>query len=277
VLPDCNVTAAEFRDYVRVTTHVALESFLDACPIYNGIVAEEQANRKPTQLYVARRVGLRVPRTLISNDWKTAECFVRQLWSEGKEVIYKHVAIGTAESPPTRLLKEEDLNRLYTAVYCPTTFQERICGGADLRVVVIGETVFAAEWRPAAGATEGVDIRLDYRARMWPAKLPAEEQVKLLLLHQALGLTFGVYDLKVNEEGAVVFLEVNPSGQWLDVEVDGGYPVSEAVARLLAHGAAATTEVCGAPLTNQDLAELWVPAPDQTLPAQWAGKPFFFS
>jgi biotin carboxylase len=53
----------------------------------------------------------------------------------------------------------------------------------------------------------------------------------------ALGLVIGTIDLKVAHNGEHVFLEVNPQGQFLYIEIRTGLPISEALAEFLALGA----------------------------------------
>ena len=55
-------------------------------------------------------------------------------------------------------------------------------------------------------------MRLDPSARMWPTALAPALEAALRRLHRALGLTFAVIDLKVDEAGTAWFLEVNPTG-----------------------------------------------------------------
>ena len=45
-----------------------------------------------------------------------------------------------------------------------------------------------------------------------------------------MGLRFGAFDLIVTPDGGHVFLECNPNGQWLWVELATGMPISEAIA-----------------------------------------------
>ncbi len=48
-----------------------------------------------------------------------------------------------------------------------------------------------------------------------------------------LGLVFGTIDLKLADSGERVFLEVNPQGQFLYIEIQTGLPISNALAELL--------------------------------------------
>lgn len=48
-----------------------------------------------------------------------------------------------------------------------------------------------------------------------------------------LGLVFGAVDLICTPSGELVFLEVNPGGEWGMLERDLGLPISEAIADAL--------------------------------------------
>ena len=50
-----------------------------------------------------------------------------------------------------------------------------------------------------------------------------------------LGLVFGTVDLKLTDNGEHVFLEINPQGQFLYIEILTGLPISRALAEFLAH------------------------------------------
>lgn len=51
-----------------------------------------------------------------------------------------------------------------------------------------------------------------------------------------LGVSFATIDLKVDTHGDLRFLEVNPQGQFLYIEILTGQPISAAVARTLVNG-----------------------------------------
>ena len=63
--------------------------------------------------------------------------------------------------------------------------------------------------------------------------LPETIKDKCLALVHALGLNFGCIDLIVRPDGEYVFLECNPNGQWLWVELQTGMKISESIARFL--------------------------------------------
>lgn len=194
------------------------------------------ADRKARQLLVAHAVGLRVPRTLATND---AEA-VRALAARGEALIYKR--IGNAASPPTltRPLLPADLARLDLLHNCPALFQERIAARLDVRVTIMGEQLYAAEIDSQSGDAT-LDWRLDHSVPMRPHQLDARTEQQLLALMRKLDLVYGAVDLRLTPQGEYVFLEVNPGGQFMFLELLAGLPLAEHMADLLCphHGAAA--------------------------------------
>ena len=266
---DPKVEAQEFREFATVVTRGLLESLFSACPTYNDVFYEERALMKPYQLYNAASIGFRIPRTLITSEPDRARSFISGLWNKGREVIYKDASGSQRTGTQTRLLSEADLDRLQDIAYCPITLQERISGGSDLRVVMVGDVVFVAEWRTRNGPTDHVDVRFDEGARMWPSRFPPSDLEKLKAFHRRAGLSFGVYDFKVDGNGSPVFLEVNPTGQWLDLELEAQLPISTAVARLLAYGPGSVEESDGIPLIQADLQEILTPYTNHSFPPGW--------
>ncbi|MBK6588091.1 MAG: hypothetical protein IPG22_07335 [Acidobacteria bacterium] len=52
-------------------------------------------------------------------------------------------------------------------------------------------------------------------------------------LIRSLNLQFGAIDLLVQPDGGIVFLEVNPNGQWLWLQEATGLPIADALVNLL--------------------------------------------
>jgi len=97
----------------------------------------------------------------------------------------------------------------------------------------VGGRLFAAEI-DAGGAA---DFRLVYRqAQVRPARLPRPVARGLRALLRRLGLLYAAVDLRRTAEGEHLFLEVNPSGQFLFVEERTGQPIADALCDLLAGG-----------------------------------------
>jgi hypothetical protein len=248
------VEIPEHRDFAVNSVKILLRSFLEAANTYNPYFVEWKADQKPYQLWMAKQVGLSVPRTLITSLPEEAKAFYHHLRQQGADCIYKRIGTARGFDFGTRRFDEYALERVDSLRFAPVILQERIAGGVNLRVVVAGSNIFPAEWR--SDDEDPVDIRDDECASMWPTDLPDRFRTPLLRLHQELGLVFGVYDLKYSDRGELYFLEVNPSGQWLDLEYQAGHPVCETWARVLVDGRDATLSDTLAVFTQDSLDDL---------------------
>lgn len=229
-----SVTDPQLRLFTANEWHEAIGGLwqLMGSPWMNDPQLDEAASRKAWQLHVARQVGLRVPRTLISSDPDAARAFIA---SQGLErTVYKTFSCTHAVWRETRLLRAEDLALLDALRIAPVIFQEYVPAGIDVRVTVVGSSVFAAAIKPAAGETR-VDFRMRVgRSSMDSFTLPQQIDGQLRSLMQRLGLVYGAIDLRISPQGEYFFLEVNTAGEFLFVEERTGLPITEAVANWLA-------------------------------------------
>ena len=135
----------------------------------------------------------------------------------------------------TRLLDREAEVELPHVRNTPTFFQKYIVKEVDLRVIVIGEEVFAVEIASAQNAATAVDFRV-----IDPFDLP-HRQVTLppglddacVALTRRLGLAFGAIDIVRDADGGHHFLEINPNGQWMWLEWMTGAPLRRALCDFL--------------------------------------------
>jgi glutathione synthase/RimK-type ligase-like ATP-grasp enzyme len=200
----------------------------------NPPVVDEAASRKAYQLQVAKSVGLKIPGTLITNDPEKAKLFIRD--NQDMEVIYKSFSAIEQAWRETRLIKEEEMEKLENVKYTPVIFQEYIRSVADLRITVVGDEIFpAAIYIPPSSYQ--VDFRMTYgSSKIVRHELPQEIQKKLLALMKSLGIVYGAIDMRLTPEGEYIFLEVNTAGQWLFMEEPTELPISKAIADWLTKG-----------------------------------------
>lgn len=198
------------------------------------------ARHKPLQLQIARRLGIEIPRTLITNDPQA----VRELAAECPAGIVTKMMTSFAVFDPdgresvvfTNPLGEADLADLDGLDLCPMTFQENVPKAAELRVTVVGRRVFAAEVDSQASERATHDWRRDGAGLLedWQAcELPAELERQLLGLCDRLGLNYGAIDLILTPDGRYVFLEINPVGEFFWLEHQPGFAISAAIAEVL--------------------------------------------
>lgn len=202
------------------------------CPWMNSPPLDAAASHKSTQLGVARALGLRIPRTLLTSDPGEARAFVDQVGTGS--TVYKIFAATERVWRETRRLRPADLDLLDTLRLAPVIFQEFVPAAADIRVTVVGDQVFPLAI-DSSGTGYDADFRLHMeRARTSATELPDDVAGRLRALMQRLGLVYGAIDLRLTPEGEYVFLEVNPAGEFLFAEHGSGLPITDAVAGWLA-------------------------------------------
>lgn len=220
----------------------ALEGFLDAlhdARWVNDLERERAAENKQRQLRLAALAGLRVPRTLVTNDPAAARQFFAE--TEGRTVakLLRPLAVsmdaGRQPFVYTSRVGEEDLSGAETLRHSPMVFQELIPKERELRVACVAGEAFAGALDASGTSRAQTDWRraAPGECRWEKAQLPAEVSAGLRALMSALGLVFGAVDLIHTPAGEYVFLEVNPSGEWGMLERDLGLPISEAIAETL--------------------------------------------
>jgi len=192
---------------------------------------DEAAHHKPYQLAIASKVGLPVPRTLITNDPDAARRFIALLGPE--RTVYKTFLASEQCWRETRVIRPAEVGLLDNVRFAPVIFQEYIPAVADIRVTVLGRKMIATAITAAPGGYE-VDYRMDLGgARYEPTTLPASTQKGIHALMKRLGLVYGAIDLRRTPDHQHVFLEVNPAGEWRFVEDRTGQPITETMAELL--------------------------------------------
>ncbi len=232
---------ARYRAMCSNESAAALEGFLDAlhdARWINNLERQRAAENKQRQLRLAARAGLRVPRTLVTNDPLAAREFFAETDGQTVAKLLRPIDISMDAAAPfvyTTRLREEDLARAETLRHCPMVFQELIPKACELRVAYVAGNVFAGALN-ATGTSHG---QTDWRRAspdecQWQqAQLPTDVVSSLQILMSELGLVFAAIDLICTPAGEYVFLEVNPGGEWGMLERDLGLPISEAIAAAL--------------------------------------------
>lgn len=220
------------RAFATSETTQAVYGMLDSlsCRWMNPRLPDEAAQHKPAQWAVAHQVGLKLPRTLVTNEPEAARSFVEAV-GVGR-TVFKAFLAATEDWRETRLVLKEDMDRLDSVRYAPVIFQEYV-EGVDLRITIVGDSIFAAEI-DARHTSYPVDMRMAVgESKVSPVTLPTRVASGLKKLMQRLGLVYGAIDMRRTSGGDYHFLEVNPAGQWLFVEARTGLPISQAVADTL--------------------------------------------
>ena len=186
-----------------------------------------RASDKISQLRPAAQAGFRIPDTLVSQSQSEVSAFATLHQATG--IIVKTV-VG-ASGPFLLTRKMPDASSFEEEAYeaAPAIYQELIPGARHIRLLCFGEECLAAsidsgelDWRP----------NLHVPVHPWLVSAEVRSMVRTTL--DLLGLEMGVVDLKETPSGELVWLEVNPQGQFLFLEPLAKMKVQEPFAQYLA-------------------------------------------
>jgi hypothetical protein len=230
--------AAGFLRYLR--------SYIADKPSIGSIKYDSLAGSKMEQIRIALFVGLNVPMTCFSNRQENIVAMAKRfdelvlkpidsnsIWNEAENQEYvfytQKVSLDSVMNAP-----KEAFSQTVTFVqnYIPKAF--------ELRVTIVAGKLFCCKIESQhlsedSGKTDwrqGDGKGLKYS----PYNLPNDISQKCLQFLRLMKLNFGAFDFVVTPSGEFVFLECNPNGQWLWIELETGLKISEAIAEVLETG-----------------------------------------
>lgn len=202
----------------------------------NPIDKVSVAEHKIYQLQIAQKLGLRVPRTLVSRDPVELRNFAagNKIGTICKPIFHgMFVDERSSYSIYTRRVTSDSID-VESVQYCPVLLQEEIARTSDVRVTFIGSKCFVADIKgdPSLVDWRDPEFKVDFSA----SSLPAEIQEMCRAMLEKLGLIYGAFDFIRTPEGELVFLEVNPTGEWAWLEDRLGFPMRDAFIHLFFGG-----------------------------------------
>jgi hypothetical protein len=226
------------KQEISITMKNLISSFPKTVKIVDRVEALNAASQKVPQLKLAQKLGLQIPKSIITNSPEEARNFFLGC---NKKVIVKPIDTG-------RALLKNDYLMIYTTELndkmdfnivknCPTFFQEKIIKKSELRITIIGKKVFAVEFDSSKTSDGLIDWRKSDELDKIPhhvIKLPKVIETKLVKMLEYYNLNFGAIDMAITPDGKYVFFELNPAGQflWLD-RVTEGLHLGEEMAKFL--------------------------------------------
>ncbi|MEA4886004.1 MAG: hypothetical protein VB063_04885 [Bacteroides graminisolvens] len=204
-------------------------------PLY----AIREAENKIYQLELAKSLGFTIPNSLITNIFSDSLDFYDE---NGGDCVIKPVKSGLIEG-------QDGYDIIFTNALCsrpnngrqvefsPNFFQKHIDKKFDVRVTVVGESIFATRIDSQQEQITKVDWRRGEKTLAHSRfELPENLQKLSVQLLKSLNLRFGAIDFIWDINDNFVFLEINPNGQWAWIEKQTGYKISDQIVNLLEYG-----------------------------------------
>lgn len=186
----------------------------------------QRAAVKTSQLrHAGSFTAMKVPETLVTNNPEEALRFCQKYnWNVVSKTLGPPVVRledGRLVNTYARKLSEDKVGQLQSIRVCPTILQECIDVEKDFRITVIGSKLFAFELAKTGGV-QALDWRSLPDKNLIPkdAELPKDVAGDCLRLVQSFNLPFSTMDVVLSREGEYFFLDLNPNGQWLWLELD---------------------------------------------------------
>ncbi len=202
---------------------------INGCKWINPIFKTYSGERKLMQLSLAKRIGLHIPETIVTNKLIKAKEFI----SKNRDCIVKPISHGLQQrdnsfysiyTTPVNSQQFTEL-QLTETFDTPIFLQKQVPNKLDIRVTIVGEKIFSVSIEK--NNSEEVDwrkpsIEKTYREH----KLPKIISDKLITINNQLGLIYSAIDLILQPNGQYVFLEVNPVGEWGWIEKEVGCEIT---------------------------------------------------
>ncbi|MDJ1131229.1 ATP-grasp ribosomal peptide maturase [Streptomyces iconiensis] len=206
-----------------------------SCTWVNHPHANAAATSGPRALAEAARCGLRVPRTMVTNDPCAARGFVASLL--GGVAAYKAIGgggptthEGTSYASWTSKVRAAEITDGVAAT--AHHFSEWIDKAYEVRLTVVTDQMFAAEIHTHSAAARE-DFRRDYDACTYKVcEVPETVAHGVRALMGSFELRYAAMDFLVSYDGAWHLCDVNPNGQygWID---ELRAPITRAIADVL--------------------------------------------
>lgn len=231
-----SATLPAARKYARAAAIAGLITLRQApeFPWVNDPWRAAKAGDKVWQLIAAKRRGLAIPETLLTNDPAAFRRFVRKERRAAVKSPSGSAGLADDERILTQLVTPRDLKEAASVRLAPVLAQAYVPKATEIRATVVGTRVLAVEIDSQGTPRTRVDWRrYDHRTRYEKTRLPARVERACAQVARDCGLEYSGIDLIRTPDDEFVFLEANSEPAWLWVEDLVGLPITSAIAKLL--------------------------------------------
>ena len=233
-------------DVLREQVEKQLNSELDVLiQHFVEIIGENSINKfediKINKLYalkIAQKCGIKIPNTIITTIkdelvkfTKENSNIITKNFTHGVFVFNKEIGLNSF----TRPIEEKEMKDMPDSFF-PTLFQEAIDKKFELRIFFIGNEFFSSAIFSQSDDQTKYDFRnYNYEKpnRTPPYELDDKDKKKLMELMSLLKLNSGSIDCIINKKNEMIFLEVNPVGQFAQVSYPCNYYIEKRIAQSL--------------------------------------------
>lgn len=217
---DKKFAASEYRSFFH-----SVMFMLENLPVWciNPFTASRRMVQKPVQLQLARKCGLIIPDTLMSNDPQEVKKFLtrdnsRSICKGFTPHVWKKDGQGTIAITETFEVQKDRLPADDVLTYAPAIYQDRVPKEFDVRTVLMGNSIYSYSLK---NTQKALDWRQDCtlgHVSVEPIATPPEVEKSIRAFMRQSGICFGSLDFGVDAHGQWWFLEINEQGQflWLD-------------------------------------------------------------
>lgn len=206
------ITLEMFLRRINVFKHIEMMNK----PVVNPVDSIVTARDKYLSLLLLEKAGIRVPKTVVLEDYFTAT----KIANEWKNVVVKPMigsmgfGIIKAESPDIVYTIAKTLTQLRQPIYVQEFVEKP---GRDIRLLAIGDEIVAAYYRVQNNPNEW-KTNIAQGAHAEPiTRIDSELEDIAFKTLRTLRLHYGGIDVAETKDGYIVF-EVNASPQWRGIQ-----------------------------------------------------------
>ncbi len=233
----------DVKNYIKIQSTAYLRGLYfcthDSARWINPLPSLHRARIKLQQIKKAIDLGFNVPKTIVSNSPSELIAFFDNLGRVCTKSLDEPSFTSDGALYPmfTRVIedKSELTSNIDSLNLCPVLFQEYIEKTSDIRVVVLGDELFAFEIFSQENELSIHDFRgiapkfLKHTVHVLPNELA--EKIRAFVKQQ--GLYYSALDFVLSKDREYFFLENNPNGQWLWLESMTGISISDFLLNVL--------------------------------------------
>jgi len=235
--PNLPEMSRDLKEIVYEETTRTWDGLLFSAPgkTVNRPQAHYSANNKIHQLIYARNHGIKTPDTIVTNSPEDVKDFYKTCSEKNKRMCHKlqKVAIVAKEDKDlvtyTNLVEEKNLEYLDLIKMHPNLFQDYSEKQFEVRVTALEDRAIGIAIHSQDSDMSRIDFRrYDFEnVKYEHIELPEKIEKFCTGMLKEHDIFFGEFDFIYDKNGEYCFLELNPNGQWLWLEVMSKYNLTK--------------------------------------------------